>query len=175
MHNTIGCHYSDVIMGALASQITSITIVYSTVYLGAHQRKYESSASLAFVRGIHRSPVNSPHKGPVTRKCFHLMTSSWFSNITINQVCSILFKQRFVNSLRPSDAIRRKRSLSALVQVMDCYTPGLAAPSHFQNHCWFIISKAFVIHTWGRQEPVNISVTMRWLKISPLQLETHAS
>ena len=37
---------------------------------GADQRKHQSSASLAFVRGIHRRPVNSPHKGPVTRKVF---------------------------------------------------------------------------------------------------------
>ena len=57
-------------MGAMASQITSLTIVYSTVHSGADQRKHQSSASLAFVRGIHRSPVNSPHKGPVTRKMF---------------------------------------------------------------------------------------------------------
>ena len=61
-------HYSDVIMGAMASQMTNLTIVYSTVYTGADQRKHESSASLAFVRGIHRWPVNSPHKWPVTRK-----------------------------------------------------------------------------------------------------------
>ena len=65
-----------VIMSVMASQITSLTIVYSTVYSGADQRKHQSSASLAIVRGIHRSPVNSPCKGPVTRKCFHLMTSS---------------------------------------------------------------------------------------------------
>ena len=70
-------HYNDVIMGAIASQITSLTIVYSTVYSDADQRKHQSSASLAFALGIHRSPVNSPHKGPVTRKKFHLMTSSW--------------------------------------------------------------------------------------------------
>ena len=63
-------HYSDVIMGAMASQITSLTIVYSTVYSGADQRKHHSSASLAFVRGIHRWLVNSPHKWPVTRKMF---------------------------------------------------------------------------------------------------------
>ena len=67
-HNCV--HYSDVIMDAMASQITSLTIVYSTVYLGTDQRKHQSSASLAFVRGIHRWPVNSPHKGPVTRKMF---------------------------------------------------------------------------------------------------------
>ena len=63
-------HYSDVIMGAMASQITSVTIVYSTVYSGAGPRKHQSSSSLAFVRGIHRWPVNSPHKRPVTRKMF---------------------------------------------------------------------------------------------------------
>ena len=61
-------HYGDVIMGAIASQITSLTIVYSTVHLDADLRKRQSSASLAFVRGIHRWPVNSPHKWPVTRK-----------------------------------------------------------------------------------------------------------
>ena len=63
-------HYSDVILGAIASQITSLTIVYSTVYSDADQRKHQSSASLAFVRGIHRGPVNSTHKWPVTRKMF---------------------------------------------------------------------------------------------------------
>ena len=57
-------HYGDVIMGAIPSQITSLTIVYSTVYSGADQRKHQSFASLAFVRGIH------PHKWPVTRKMF---------------------------------------------------------------------------------------------------------
>ena len=63
-------HYGDVIMGEMASQITSLTIVYSTVYSGVDQRKHQNPASLAFVRGIHRWPVNSPHKGPVTRKMF---------------------------------------------------------------------------------------------------------
>ena len=64
------CHYNDVIMSTMASQITSLTIVYSTIYSGTNQRKHQSSTSLAFVRGIHRSPVNSPHKGLVTRKMF---------------------------------------------------------------------------------------------------------
>ena len=58
-------HYNDAIRSATASENTSLTIVYSTVYSGAHQRKHQSSASLAFVRGIHWWPVN---KGPVTRK-----------------------------------------------------------------------------------------------------------
>ena len=63
-------HYNDFIMSPMASQITSPAIVYSTVYSSANQRKHQSPASLAFVRGIHLWPVNSPHKGPVTRKIF---------------------------------------------------------------------------------------------------------
>ena len=63
-------NYNDVIMGTIASEFTSLTIVYSTVYSDGDQRKHESSMSLAFVRGIHRGPVNSPHKWPVTRKMF---------------------------------------------------------------------------------------------------------
>ena len=57
-------------MGAVVSQITSLTIVYSIAYSDADQRKHQSSTSMAFVRGIHRGPVNSPHKWPVTRKMF---------------------------------------------------------------------------------------------------------
>ena len=57
-------------MSPMASQITSPGIVCSTVYSGADQRKHQSSASLAFVRGIHRGSGNSPHKWPVTRKMF---------------------------------------------------------------------------------------------------------
>ena len=55
-------------MSAIAHDL--FTIVYSTVYSDAVQRKHQSSASLAFVRGIHRGPVNSSHKGPVARKMF---------------------------------------------------------------------------------------------------------
>ena len=63
-------HYNDVIMSTIASQITSLMNVFSTVYSDADQRKHQSSASLAFVRGIHRGPVNSPHKWQLTRKMF---------------------------------------------------------------------------------------------------------
>ena len=73
-HNTtfgwVSAHYNDIIMSVIASQITSLSIVYSTVYSDADQRKHQSSASLAFVWGIHWWPVNSPHKGPVLRKMF---------------------------------------------------------------------------------------------------------
>ena len=47
-------HYNDGIMDTMASQITSLTIVCSTAYSDADQRKHKSSAPLAFVRRIHR-------------------------------------------------------------------------------------------------------------------------
>ena len=66
-------YYSDVIVSTMASHITSLTIVYSTVYSGEDQRKYPSSALLALcVQGIHQRLVNSLHKRPVTRKLFPL-------------------------------------------------------------------------------------------------------
>ena len=46
-------------MGAMASEITSLTIVYSAANSGTDQRKYQNSTSLAFVQGIHRRPVYS--------------------------------------------------------------------------------------------------------------------
>ena len=70
-------HYTDVIMTATASQITSLTFVYSTVYSDADQRKHQSSASLAFVSGIHGDWWIPHTKGQLRRKCFHLMKSSW--------------------------------------------------------------------------------------------------
>ena len=63
-------HYDDVIMSAIASQIISFTIVYSTAYSDADHRKHQSAASLAFVREIYRWPVHSQHKWPITRKMF---------------------------------------------------------------------------------------------------------
>ena len=76
--------YNDVIMGAMAPQITSLTIVYSIVNSGADQRIYQSSAYLVFVWGIHRWPVNSPHKWAVTRKMFP------FDDVIMRSVCIIL-------------------------------------------------------------------------------------
>ena len=75
-------HYDDVIMTMLASQITSLTVVYSIVYSGVNQTKHQSCASLAFVREIHRGPVNIPHKWPVTRKMFAFDdVIMWFAHV----------------------------------------------------------------------------------------------
>ena len=78
-------HYDGVRMGAIASQITSLAIVYSAFYSGVDQRKHQSSASLAFVWGIHRDRWIPRTKGQLRGKCFHLMTSSWFK-YSISQI-----------------------------------------------------------------------------------------
>ena len=101
-------HYNDDTMSAMASQITSFTIVYSTVYSGADQRKHQNTASLAFVRGIHRWPVNSPHRWPVTRRVSSfddvIMWISWL-------YCTLcVFYLPVLNLMRPSDAYMRRYS-----------------------------------------------------------------
>ena len=87
-------HDSDIIMTTMASQFTSLKIVYSIVYSDAEQRKHQSSASLAFLRGIHRESVNSPHKGPVTRKMFP------FDDVIMLNILSILLSNllAFINT-----------------------------------------------------------------------------
>ena len=97
-------HYGDVIMGTMATQITSLTIVFSTIYSGTY-KKHQSSASLALVRGIHRWPVNSPHKGPVTGKMFP------FDDVIMDR--SAQSSTGPIGWLWPSDAI----DLSSLAQV----------------------------------------------------------
>ena len=99
-------HYNDAIMGAVASQITSLTIVYSTVDSDADQRKHQSSASLAFVWGIHRGPMNSPHKWPVTRKMFSfddiilrstVIFSTVWTDLSIVQIMNVKVTNRMMN------------------------------------------------------------------------------
>ena len=70
-------------MSTMVSQITSLTIVYSIIYSGADQRKHQSSSLLAFVRGIHRGPVNSPHNGRWCWKCLLMLCSAllWLSSV----------------------------------------------------------------------------------------------
>ena len=85
--NTKHRHYTDVIMTitTMASQITSLTVVYSTVYSDADQGKHHSSASLAFVWGFHRDRWIPRTKVQLRgKKCFHLMTSSWVFRFTSN-------------------------------------------------------------------------------------------
>ena len=85
-------HYNDVITSTMASQITNLTIVYSTIYSSADQRKHQSSASLASVRGIHRWPINSPQKEPVTLKMFKFddVIMRWCCLFRTPSICATL-------------------------------------------------------------------------------------
>ena len=106
-----GYHYDDVIMTMLVTQITSLTVVYSIVYSGVNQRKHQSSASLAFVREIHRGPVNFPHKWPVTRKMFP------FDDVIMSRVVSLLLPM----IINPKHAWRHQimETLSALLALCE--------------------------------------------------------
>ena len=90
-------HYDDVIMTTIVSQITSLAFVYSTVYSDADQRKHQSSASLAFVWGIHRDRWIPRTKGQLRGKCFHLMTSSCKNDLhqTTSKQNKILIHRNF--------------------------------------------------------------------------------
>ena len=121
-------HYIDVITNVMASQITSPTFVHSNVYSGTDQIKHQRSALLTLMRGIHRWPVNSPHKGPVTRKVFPfddvIMVWTAFKpplcpNPSIWYVD--LWYHQYINSFRSSDAIWRHRYESTWLRVMACY------------------------------------------------------
>ena len=89
-HHQAESHSNDVIMNAIASQIICISVVCSTVCSGADEIKHQSSASVPFVRGIPQWPVDSPHKGPVTRKMFPIddvvMVNAQFWLVTRHQL-----------------------------------------------------------------------------------------
>ena len=105
-------HYDDVTMSTMASQITSLTIVYSTVYSSVNQRRHQSSASLAFVKGIHRWQMKSPHKGPVTRKMFP------FDDYSCMDTSSL---KHFGYLLKGSNSLRITNSTIAIVNYCSQY------------------------------------------------------
>ena len=92
------------------------------VHPGADQRKHQGSASLAFVRGIHRRPVNSPHKWPVTRKMFP------FDDVVMNrQILFFLFHLGLAahSSPTPRDAYMRRWTGWAVDQLMAWHLVGV--------------------------------------------------
>ena len=113
-------HYNDVIMGTIVSQITSLTIVYSTVYSDADQRKHQSFASLAFVWGIHRGPVNSPHKWPVTRKMspFDDVIMDWEIGVDL---FAYLLQYYYITSVQPRFVVTR--SIITRYCYLDTFCP----------------------------------------------------
>ena len=87
-------HYSDVVMNTRASQITGTSIVSPAICSGADQRNHQSSASLAFVRVIHRPLSGSPHQGPVTRKIFPFDDVIMNSSLLTHE--NVMVRRRFL-------------------------------------------------------------------------------
>ena len=92
-------HYNDAKISVVASQITSLTIIYTTVYSGTDQRKHQSSASLAFARGIHRWPVNSPHKGQWRGALMFSSICAWINGWVNNREAGDLRRHRGHNDV----------------------------------------------------------------------------
>ena len=147
-------HYNDVVMSLLASQITSLTIVYSPVCSGTDLRKHQSSASLAFVRGIHRGPVNSPHKWPVTRKIFSFddvimeyTKNEYNHNKTNNNntvcICHGIHVDGLVQEKRNSRALATELRLSCINTSM------YGVP---RMHCSVIYLESYM-YVWSHMQP----------------------
>ena len=136
-----GLHYNDVIMGVIASQITSLTIVYSIVYSDADQRKHQSSASLAFVRGIHRGRWIPRTNGQLCGKCFHLMTSSWTRRGSV----MLSADKFFLGSLIKWDllAVRYCLYINKSVTMMLTWGTDIRCKSWYQNCFAFYVIMDF--------------------------------
>ena len=148
-------------MIAMASQINSLRIVYSTAYSGADQRKHQSSVSLAFEWGIHRWPVSSPHKRPVTRKLLP------FDDVIIYLVMIVCVPVKTIVSIN-GDNLSPLGSLSAFAVTVGDYTdqmgnllenfvfskiPGLFSP--LEGH-----GVKISFHKWGQFIPARITIRL---------------
>ena len=152
----VKCHYGDVIMSEMAYQIIGVSIIYSTACSGASQRKHYSSTSLAFVGGIHRWPVSSPHNGPVTRKMFPFDDVIMFFSdsshlLPVNAFASILLKTSCFTS--PS---------IVLVRVFCCCSQSCVL-NHLKpicvTHIWnYIFSLKLPVVSWTRvrYDPISL-------------------
>ena len=170
-------HYSDVIMSTIASQITSLAIVYSTVYSGADQRKYQISASLVFVRGIHRSPVYSTHKGPVTRKMLPFDdVIMWFFYTDYQWSRQINFEPRTVTSIGHPHGSGMRYTLWILGQTeWDMYVLASSTIICFYHHSIRMGDNSRYIHdlslmSWTR---IGYSVRHKLMFVRPSTLRWH--
>ena len=132
MNSAKATGYSDVIMRAMASQITGVSIVFSTVCSDADQRNHQSSAPLAFVRGIHRWSVNSPHKWPVTRKMFPLDDAIvWFQVLAAWVTDHHIHRRHWRVGNHPLTKILRL--------YLHCYEDNITADKQLEHNLWKII------------------------------------
>ena len=123
-------------MSTMASQFTSPTLVYTTVYSGADQRKHKSSASLAFVWGIHRWPVNSPHKWPVGPNAENV--TIWWRHHGYDRVRRVVirfsrFRINFDDQMTSSKMAEEISQNLATFRVFVCTYLRNAFPAHNQQ------------------------------------------
>ena len=174
-------------MSAMASQITSLTIVYWTIYSGADQRKHQSSASLAFVRGIHRWPVNSSHKRPVTRKMFPfddvLMTDGFPAHSPVIKDFGDFFAVIPNTSLNKQSSDRCNQNYFCSVLTLRPHVTGWALPT-FKHETKLTFKSGEldqrVTKTWFEcnNEKQLIMFCYRFLfhsTLIPIQVTAHAS
>ena len=146
-------------------QITSLTIVYSTVYWGADQRKHQSSASLASGRGIHRWSVNSPHKGPVMRKMFPFddvimrVAGRWIS-MRARPTC-MLYDQQCLKPMVTEWRIYAKNW--ATINTLRLKQNGRRfSRRHFQLHLWMEIYMFRLKFHWSLFPMVQLTTSEHW-------------
>ena len=132
-------------MDVMVSQITSVSIVYSIVCSDEDQRNHHSSASLAFTRGIHRWPVNSPHKGPETRQMFPFDDVIMFRRITsITTVSWVLSVGKLLHTV---DSVTQKDSSWHPI-IMPCSLSNYLHP-HYRNILDDLLIKRYIRHAKG--------------------------
>ena len=134
----------------MASQITRLSVVYSTVYLGADQRKHQSSAPLAFVWGIHRGPVNSPPKGPATLKMFP------FDDVIM--ICTWLCCDCFV--------VVVSLILTGFPPCIYSYSSGVASLELADSNSSVLFLKRYINISWA-YHVTFFQYLMRWLAEKP--------
>ena len=113
-------HYNDVVISAIASQITSLTIVYSPLYSGADQRKHQSSASLALV------PVNSPQN----------LNRNLFVSILTGRMAHRLL--RILDDLDNIVTIRKRKQMGQddIFILSDVWLAECHSQQERQGRCW---------------------------------------
>ena len=148
----IWCHYINVIMTTIESKITSLTVVYSTAYSDADQRKHQSSASLAFVWWIHRDRWIPRTKGQLRGKCFHLMTSS----------CHLLGSWAYLGWQFVIMMVRSHCSISTFLQNIHIDPSHIHCPKPGKGYTYnnikfaFMANTLWVVFSWLKSHAVNL-------------------
>ena len=150
-------HYDDVIMGTIASQITSLTIVYSTVYSGADQSTSKPRVTCHLCGEFTGDRWIPRTNGQLRGKCFHLMTSSWdLAVVAIGRVQTVSWNMHFTAllcfvvvryTLLPT-SFRRATSLA-----MGHILPNISHQNVKKNPSYFSFQLNMLTYIWSALVP----------------------